>query len=265
MTAPDIMPYLATISDAEAELLRLFSARAALTILDIGCCEGEDSVRYARRFPAARVFAFEPLPTNQELARANFERFRVANAELSPLALSDRIGVADFHVSSGRPPQEFAGADWNYGNKSSSLLSPADAQPIDGWIRFQSSIKVRTTTLDAFCQERAISAVDFIHMDVQGAEHLVLAGAKNILPRTGAIWLEVAERQIYFGQKIRPQIEAVMQRAGFSLTFQVSRGIEGDQFYVNRRHLRSWRHLASTRWRAALARARFLGGRWRAK
>ena len=98
-----------------------------------------------------------------------------------------------------------------------------------------------------------------------GAEHLVLAGAKNILPRTGAIWLEVAERQIYSGQIIRPQIEAMMQRAGFSLTFQVSRGIEGDQFYVNRRHLRSWRHLASARWRAAVARARFMGGRWRSK
>jgi precorrin-6B methylase 2 len=71
----NISSYLAEVSPAEQELMRLFRADEALAVFDIGSCEGEDSIRYARRFPSARVFAFEPLPGNQQLIRANFARF----------------------------------------------------------------------------------------------------------------------------------------------------------------------------------------------
>src|SRR5437870_1920369 len=107
MHTPDITSYLAQTSEAETELQCLFSPAAPLVIFDIGCCEGEDTVRYARRFPASRVFAFEPLPANQELARANFHRFGISNAELIPVALSDCAGEAIFHVSSGKPKEQF--------------------------------------------------------------------------------------------------------------------------------------------------------------
>ena len=54
---PPIDRYLATPSVPEIELARLFSRTSRLTIFDIGSCEGEDSIRYARRFPRARIFA----------------------------------------------------------------------------------------------------------------------------------------------------------------------------------------------------------------
>lgn len=245
MAAPaDITSYLATPSEAELELRRLYRPEEAMTILDIGSCEGEDSVRYARVFPRSKVLAFEPLPANQELVRANFARHGVTNAELVPLALSDRGGEATFHVSSGRPQDEFAGKDWNYGNKSSSLLAPAQSGPMYGWVEFKEAITVRTETLDAFCAGRGIDRVDFIHMDVQGAEHLVLAGATAMLPRVTAIWLEVSDRELYAGQKLRSDMEQLMRRHGFRLGFELRREVEGDQFYVNLRHPRTWPYLA---------------------
>ncbi len=255
---PDITGYLAESSAAERQLLRLFDPEAALVICDIGSCEGEDTVRYARRFPRARIFAFEPLPGNLALIRANFDRYGIRQAELVPLALSDRVGEASLHVSSGRPPDEFAGRDWNYGNKSSSLLPPESADPMYGWIEFKETVTVPTETLDRFCAARGLARIDFIHMDVQGAEALVLAGATRMLPHTTALCLEVTEKALYRGQPLRTEIETLLRDRGFALGFETRREIEGDQFYVNRRQPRTWRYLAARRTGALISRLRRL-------
>jgi len=250
----DLSAYLSTTSEPEAELLRIFGPDEQLVILDIGSCEGEDSIRYARRFPLARIFAFEPLPSNQAIARHNFERYGVRNAELIPVALSDRDGEAEFHVSSGRPKDLFSGEHWNYGNKSGSLLSPAGNEPMHGWIEFKEKVTVACSTVGAFCAARGIDRVDFVHMDVQGAEHLVLSGFGPILARTKAIWLEVSETRLYRDQKIRREIERLMNAKGFVLAFESRRQGEGDQFYANVRYARMVRCLLRN-WLVRLGRA----------
>lgn len=253
----DLTAYLAEASAAQIEFRRLFRADEPLVICDIGACEGEDSVRYARAYPRARVFAFEPLPANQALVRANFARHAVPNAELVPLALSDRAGEAVFHVSSGRPPDLFAGEKWNYGNKSGSLLAPAQAGPMHGWIEFKEAITVPTGTLDDFCAQHGLDHIDFIQMDVQGAEQLVLAGATAILPHITAIWLEVSAREHYRGQALAAGIARLMRRHGFKLAHSVYLGDatgEGDHLYLNLRHPRTWAYTATRRLRTAAGR-----------
>ena len=256
MEPGDIARYLATPSEAERELKHLFGTNEAITIFDVGACEGEETIRYLRRFPNARVFAFEPLPQNQQLIHDNFRRYSVANVKVIPVAISDEVGEAAFHVSAGRPDHEFAGRNWNYGNKSSSLLAPAAKTPMYGWIEFPETITVPCTTLDIFCQQHGIRSVDFIHIDVQGAEHLVLAGAGHILRHTTSLWLEVADQRLYQGQKLRSEMEGLLFAKGFSRTLEVRREIEGDQFYVNRRVPRTWFHLARRRLGVAASRMR---------
>jgi len=246
----DLSSYLAHPSEAELEFRRLFCADEPLVICDIGACEGEDSVRYARRFPRARIYTFEPLPVNQQLIRTNFTRYAVANADLVPLALSDRAGEATFHVSSGRPPELFAGENWNYGNKSSSLLAPTQSGPMHGWIEFKETITVRTETLDNFCAQRHLDRIDFIQMDVQGAEQLVLAGATRMLPHITAIWMEVSHRENYRGQALDRDISRFMHSRGFRLCFRTYRSDcsgEGDHLYLNLRHPRTWSYAATRR------------------
>lgn len=235
----DLSHYLASVSPAERELGRLFFRFEPVTIFDIGGCEGEESIRYARAFPRAKIYTFEPLPENQNLIRQNFARYGVSTAEVVDLALSDRSATAEFHVSSGRPPTPSQGEQWNYGNKSSSLLPPANSDRMYGWLEFKNTIKVQTETLDAFVASRAIERVDFLHMDVQGAEHLVLSGARATLPRVVAVWLEVSTRELYRGQQLRPAIEKLMTSFGFVKTIELQREIEGDQFYVNAHRLRT--------------------------
>lgn len=267
LTSPvDLSAHLAQPTGAELAARRLFAPGAPLVICDIGACEGEDSVRYARLFPRARIFAFEPLPANQALVRANLARYAVTQAELEPLALSDRAGEATFHVSSGRPPALFAGANWNYGNKSSSLLAPAGAGPMHGWLEFKETITVPTDTLDAFCARRGLTRIDFIQMDVQGAEQLVLRGATRMLPRITAVWLEVSRKENYRGQPLDTELARFMHAHGFalaqSLYLENDTG-EGDHLYVNLRHARVWPFLAACRLTAWLGAARARIGRLR--
>jgi FkbM family methyltransferase len=260
----NISGYLAQATPIEREIGRLLVGHRRPLILDIGACEGEDSIRYARRFSGGKVIAFEPLPGNQALIRANFARYAATNAELVPLALSDRTGQATFHVSSGRPPELFAGTDWNYGNKSSSLLPPAAPGAMHGCIEFKEAITVKTETLDSFCLARNVGRIDFIHMDVQGAEQLVLSGTSAMLPRTTAIWLEVASRPLYRDQALAPEIAQFMRARGFILAHANYLGDstgEGDHLYVNRRCLRSWVYLAGQLSERLLNRIRRIFGR----
>src|SRR4051794_22170669 len=112
--------YLSASSEVLGEFRRLFRAGEAITIFDIGCCEGEEAIRFSRHFQKARVFAVEALPANQRICRENFELYRSDRIELIPLALGDRVGTTEFYVSSGAPPDRQA--NWNHGNKSSSML-----------------------------------------------------------------------------------------------------------------------------------------------
>ncbi len=238
-----IEKYLATPTEAERQFRRLFLADERLVICNIGACEGEDSVRFSRLFPRARIYAFELLPANQALVRANFNRYSAVNAELVPAALSDRAGEASCNVSSGRAPDLFAGENWNYGNKSSSLLPPVKSDPMHGWIEFNERITVTTTTLDQFCADRNITRIDFIQMDVQGAEKLVLAGAARMLARTTAVWLEVSAQELYRGQALDRDLTRLMRAEGFFLAHTAYLGTdhgEGDHLYLNLRRLRVW-------------------------
>ncbi|MBS0630857.1 MAG: FkbM family methyltransferase [Verrucomicrobia bacterium] len=243
----DLDAYLIQPSQAEQEFARIFSKDAALVICDIGACEGEDTVRYALRYPLARVFAFEPLPANQQLVRMHLAQYHATNARLIPIALSDRVGEARFHVSSGRPPGKPDDRNWNHGNKSSSLLPPASDGPMHGWIEFKETITVPTGTLDEFCKAEKISHIDFIQMDVQGAERLVLAGATCMLPHITAIWLEVSSKENYRGQSLDRDISGFMAKHGFRLAYRTALGDgsgEGDHLYLNLRQPRVWPYLA---------------------
>lgn len=243
----------------------MYGPREALTLLDIGACEGEDSVRYARRFPRARLFSFEPLPDNQRLVLENFRRHGVGTAELVPIALSNRPGQDTFHVSSGSPPVKFAGERWNYGNKSSSLLQPATPEPMHGWIEFKRTIVVPTDTLARFAAQRGISRIDFIHMDVQGAELMVLEGAGAALTSVAALWLEITRQPLYQDQPLKGEVQRFMEQHGFLLLREIMNGIEGDQLYVNRRFRSLWRYRAA-RWLLSLLRsARFRTGALKAR
>lgn len=230
----DLDTYLSE-EPAHLSLLRfLFKDFPPAVILDVGCCEGEDSLRYLRMFQEAMIYGFEPNPENIKKITLLAELRRSERFQLTESAISDQVGTSTLHLSSGHPQDKPNSKEWDYGNKSSSLMRPAALmQHIVPWLRFERAIQVPTTTLDEFAATNSINNVDLLHMDIQGAELLALQGARRILPHTGVIWVEVADRQLYQNQPFSHQISEFLAGFGFVLALRsVSDGL-GDHLYVN--------------------------------
>lgn len=227
--------YILTDTPLKNDLLKVFKHNDKLTILDVGGCEGEESIRYSRLFPNARIFIFEPLPSNQILIKQNLTEYQIEHATLIPMAVSNEDGTADFYVSSGHPEYQEKELNWDFGNKSSSLLEPEKSN-IHNWLRFNEKITVNTISLDSFLIQNKITEIDFVHMDVQGAELNVLIGAELSLKKIKAMWLEVADVHFYKNQVLRKDIEHFMKDKGFYLLKSEMEGKSGDQFYINKKY-----------------------------
>jgi FkbM family methyltransferase len=227
--------FLASPLPHQAALLRLLPREAPLVIFDIGSCEGEDAIRYTRLFPSARVWAVEPLASNVDLIKANLNRHGVDRVEVVALALDDSAGHATFHVSSGRPADKPPDSDWDYGNKSSSLLPPDGHLKVLPWVHFDNSTQVETDRLDALAQRCGLTAIDYIHMDVQGAELRVLTGAGTLLDSIRVIWMEVEAKPLYKDQPLKADVERFMAGRGFEKRLDTVGSVSGDQLYVNNR------------------------------
>lgn len=197
-------------------------------IFEIGACQGEDTKFYLSAFSNSQIFAFEPLPANYQILKDVVLQNANGRGKAWELAVSDSRGEASFHVSSG--------SSRNSISRSSSLFKPREQMPEShSWLNFSNQVTVRTETMDCFCEEHGIRRIDFIHMDVQGAELKVLNGAQKMLPHIGAIWMEVAFEPTYQGQPLESEVTGWMVRRGFRKIHQVGYGPEGDALFLNMR------------------------------
>lgn len=220
----------------KSELLKYFSTQDQLTIFDIGSCEAEDSIRYSLLFPNACIYAFEPLANNFIKCQSNISKYKTQNIKLFNVALSDQKGSADFFVSSGSPDGKSNTNDWDYGNKSSSLLEPDKVKDIFKWLKFNEKVSVPTTTIKEICINEGLSDIDIIHLDVQGAELLVLKGAGKWLNKVRIIWLEAENVTLYKDQPLKKDLHEFLESQGFIKTLDSASGVAGDLFYYNSKY-----------------------------
>jgi FkbM family methyltransferase len=215
-----------------ALLYKIYDKNEDLIIFDIGACEGESSIFYSEHFLNAKLYTFEPVPSNFELIKKNTASY--SNINPFQIALSDKNGTAIFHVSSGTPESIDKDDETDYGNKSSSLLSPELHTSTHTWLKFENKIEVKTQILSDFCKEKVISKIDFIHIDVQGAELMVFEGANEFIKNIDCIWMEVEEVELYKGQPLKPDVEKFMSQRGFFKVLDTTNGQAGDQFYAKK-------------------------------
>ncbi len=229
----EIDKYINTSLKIKNDLLSIFDQNEEIVIFDIGACEGADSIRYKKLFPNAKVFAFEPLSQNIKKIKHNLKRYQLINEiQVINKALGEEVGEMKFFISSGRPDKAKKSKDWDYGNKSSSLFPPKDISKTHGWHKFQKEVKVKVDTIKDFCQKNYVDHIDFIHLDVQGAEIQVLKGAGDLINNIKAIWLEVANREMYEGQPLKNDIEKFMRENKFKKVFEDLDDYAGDQLYI---------------------------------
>lgn len=162
--------------------------------VEIGAHFCTDTQDFRRMHPEARIVCFEPDPRNIEVIK------KLGNdkiCELHELALSNTNDPMDFHLSSGKydDPLNLA-CDWSF---SSSLKKPTGHLEQHRWITFPNTVKVQCTKLDDF-EPLKNTKIDFMWVDVQGAEDLVFSCAQETLKNTQYVYTEFSDFQLYEGQ-----------------------------------------------------------------
>src|SRR6185312_10731421 len=150
----------------------------APTCLHVGASDGRHCYVMTQVAPRARIFAIEPQAFSYAVLKATLALHRIGDRVtpvcaamgdraremllVTPRKVSGRLGRAYAFLAEAapdgqaRPDLEDAGAE---------------VQP------------TAVVTIDGFCAERGIGKVDFIRMDIEGAELMALKGARAILDR----------------------------------------------------------------------------------
>jgi FkbM family methyltransferase len=229
----NIESYLNSSLPIESELKNYLNGEN-LIIFDVGCCEGEDTIRYSRFFPHSTIYSFEPHPDNFNKTISNLDKYKIKNAKVFNFAISNTDSIIDFYLSEGHPPNVPVTEDWNYGNKSSSILPAKELHDRYDWLRLKNKIQVKSATIDYFCQGNNIDKIDFLHLDVQGAEFLVLEGAKHMLNKISVIWLEAETVELYDGQKLRDDILEFLSN-DFKKIKEINNFLSCDILFINKK------------------------------
>ena len=138
-------------------------------VLDVGANYGHYTVLYSHLVGSSgRVYGFEPVPqSTRELHRRIAGEAMYGNIVLSNAAVTDTSGL---ELTISIPNDD-------YGQASLATHTHGSWRRGDNIVQ----LKCQTITLDDYLAKSDIQKVDFIKIDVEGAELLVLKGAANLL------------------------------------------------------------------------------------
>jgi len=190
-------------SSFEEYLSKIIMHNQINLILDIGAGKGSFSRLMRNEGYEDRIIAFEPISE----AFSYLSEFAKNDpcCKCYKVALGAQDGSANINVSNNLT--------------SSSLLSMLPqhlkSAPDSYTVRTE---RVEVKRLDSFCS-KWLKPTDriFIKMDVQGYEKEVLLGAKEILPFTQLIQLELSCVPLYEGQPLYQDMLNMMRENGFGL------------------------------------------------
>ena len=142
-------------------------------VLDVGGNIGDYCSTFAKAVGSSgQVHSFEPVPSTFDRLRATISHEGLNNVTLNKVAVTDEPGEIEIHMPGddhARPSiQKHTRESWDRN------------EPIH-------SFPCEATTIDGYIQANSITSVDFLKIDVEGAEHLVLQGAKQLLKNQGPI------------------------------------------------------------------------------
>lgn len=166
--------------------------------LDVGANVGYYTISLGLKVQAGEVHAFEPAELNYHVLTLNTLTNRLSNVVVNKCAVGDDTQEVEFFVA-----------------QDGGFSSTVDT----GRRRILEKTRVGMVTLDSYCSEVGLSRVDFLKVDVEGAEPKVIAGARHLLSnserRPRLIMLELHEGMLrQFDSSLR-EMTAVMEAYGY--------------------------------------------------
>jgi FkbM family methyltransferase len=160
--------------------------------------------------PNLTIYGFDADADACEAAEADLESRGINWTEKHiPLALGKCIGTATLYVTKDpmcsslyTPNEQFL----------SRFAGMSEVSNLDF------AVEIETTTLDAFCQDEGIDTIDFLQIDVQGADLDVLKGASEIVNRSVlGVQIEVEFSPLYLNQPLFANVDTYLRNLGFNL------------------------------------------------
>lgn len=169
--------------------------------MDIGSNIGYYSIMAGVVNPKLNVFAFDPSPGPFHYLEQNIQLNRLSKVQAFQMAVSNENGSFSFHVAKSI---KYKYLKYNTLGGSGHLSHVRENQT-------ENQITVKAQKLDDFVVERKIEFVDLIKIDVEEAEHLVLAGAYQTILKfrpiivcevfSTSMWLQIKDQIMDHGFK----------------------------------------------------------------
>jgi FkbM family methyltransferase len=160
--------------------------------------------------PNLTIYGFDADPEACKQANSQLQARQIDWTEQHiPKALWKKEGKSTLYVT------QYPGCSSLYPPSEYYIEKFAGNSPL---IKLAYTQEVETTTLDAFCQSTAITEIDFIQLDVQGAELAILEGASQILTQSLlGIITEVEFTEIYTKQPLFGDLDVYLREQGLTL------------------------------------------------
>lgn len=166
------------------------------TIVDAGTHIGVFTIKASRAVGnEGKVIAIEPDPNNLEFLRENIKINQLKNVIVMPKAICSKKGKSKLYLS-----ERFA---------EHSLFSLG--------ISSDKSIEVETDTLDNMLRELGIKRVNFVKMNIEGAELEALQGMEETLKDNDTIRVVIAAHHIVDGEYTYITVARQLTDKGFDV------------------------------------------------
>jgi FkbM family methyltransferase len=185
--------------DPLADMRRLCGSIRRPLVIDAGANDGKTIAAFRDNLDDPTIHAFEPGRTT--FTALGRQTAGIPNLHLNNLALGSERGCVEFIENSK--------------SDMSSILEPS----VECKGTIQDRYPVDVTTLDAYCAERNILAIDILKSDTQGFDLEVIKGGKNLLAdrRIHLIYMEITFCDMYKGLPRADEIFGFLFDHGFSL------------------------------------------------
>ena len=177
------------------------------TVIDVGANIGQFTVAASKLFENPKVFAFEPLPVCVEKLRVLATK--IPDIEIYKLAIGDRNGTVDFHVST-------------FDQASSLLKLNHGVENLFSGLKERKRIRVNVVTLDDFFEARTLKKPVLLKIDVQGGEKSVILGGTKTLRQIDYVLLEASFTPMYVGEPLFLELVELLKTLKFDFMRPVS-------------------------------------------
>lgn len=168
-------------------------------VIDGGAHIGTSAMIFADRVaPGGHVYSFEPIM--HDAMKQNLAINRIEPVSVIPQGLSDVEGGTEIEVG-------------DYAVDSSIARPPL----YDGEARRQT---IELTTIDAFVARNDLPRVDLIKLDIEGAEELVINGARETISRFRPKWTIASYHFDFTGELQHPKLLSLLHDLGYRIEEQ---------------------------------------------